>query len=71
MADGTYGIQVVWYWQDAQGQIHRSRPSAVVQATITGGGGAGSIALVIPTLRVTSKTGTRTAPIAALARARR
>lgn len=68
MADGTYGIQVVWYWQDAQGQIHRSRPSLVVQATITGGGGAGSIALTIPTLRVTSKTGTRTAPIAAVFR---
>ena len=68
MADGTYGIQVVWYWQDAQGQIHRSRPSAVFQFTITGGGGNGSCALVIPTLRVTAKTGTRTAPIAAVFR---
>ena len=68
MADGTYSTCVVWYWQDAAGMLHRSRPSVPVQFTISGGGGSGSCALTIPTLRVTQKQGDRTAPIAAVFR---
>ena len=68
MADGTYGIAVVWYWQDAEGQIHRSAPCATFSVTVSGGSGSGSIALTIPTLRLTAKSGARTAPIAAVFR---
>ena len=64
MADGTYTVQVVWGWQDARGQIHRSAPSPPIQFTISGGGGSGSATLTIPTLRITSKSGSRTAPVA-------
>ena len=68
MSDGVYGVCVVWYWQDMQGQIHRSAPSQAQNVTISGGGGNGSISLTIPTLRITAKTGTRTPPVAAVFR---
>lgn len=68
MADGVYGITVVWYSQDARGQLFRSAPGVPISVTISGGGGNGSIALTIPTLRLTLRTGTRTPPIAAVFR---
>lgn len=50
---GTYGYQIVYSWIDAQGQIHRSAPSAVL--SIATGGASGKITLTIPTLRITQK----------------
>jgi hypothetical protein len=58
MASGVYQIVVIWEWIDARGQTHRSAPS--VPQSITVVGPTGSIAGVIPTLRMTAKTGTRT-----------
>ncbi len=68
MADGAYSITCCWYWQDARGQLFRSAPGVPIIVTISGGSGSGSIALVVPTLRLTSKSGTRTAPILAVFR---
>jgi hypothetical protein len=47
LADGTYYYKVVWEWEDAQGVLRRSAPSAAATGTATGGGS---------TLTVTFKT---------------
>lgn len=53
LSTGTYQYIVVYEWVDAQGQVHRSAPSvaASVSASATN-----SVAVTIPTLRVTQKT---------------
>ena len=59
MATGAYYYVVVYEWTDNQGQLHRSAPS-IPSAVQNVTGPNGSVALVIPTLRLTSKKGTRT-----------
>lgn len=50
---GQYQYVVVWEWMDAQGLLHQSSPSPPVQVTTTGS--TSSVALTIPTLRLTAK----------------
>jgi hypothetical protein len=59
MADGTYFYQVTYEWTDASGYTHRSAPSLPVEAVVSGGGGSGSVAIDIPTLRLTYKRDVR------------
>lgn len=56
MADGTYGYAVTYEWIDNLGNVEPSTPSIVNFVTISGGGGAGSVQLTIPTLRLTKKS---------------
>ena len=58
MGTGTYRYQIVYEWVDGQGQIHRSQPS-VVSAAVSVTGPTGSVSVVVPSLRITQKTGTR------------
>ena len=51
-----YYYQVTYEWTDSQGNLHRSAPSIPTSVTV---GAAGSVNLVIPTLRVTQKKGVR------------
>lgn len=60
MADGTYLYHAVWEWIDNHGQAHRSAPSIGVPAVVSGGSGSGKVTIAAPTLRLTSKTGSRT-----------
>jgi len=57
IADGTYQYAVVYEWIDNMGQVHRSGASVPLSKTVSGGGGAGSVSLTIPTLRITKKKG--------------
>lgn len=59
MENQQYFYQVVYEWTDAQGNIHRSAPSVPMEATVPGAGNLGSVALDIPTLRLTYKTSVR------------
>lgn len=52
----AYYYQVVYEWTDNQGNAYRSAPSIPVAVTTTGSGSAGSIAVNVPTLRLTYKT---------------
>lgn len=52
-AASSYQFSVTYEWTDAQGAIHRSTPS--IPTTITSAGATTSVALTIPTLRLTSK----------------
>jgi hypothetical protein len=53
----TYGYQYVYSWTDAQGQVHRSSPSIVSSISTGGSGATAATSSIIPTLRVTNKTG--------------
>jgi hypothetical protein len=57
LADGTYYYQVIWEWQDAQGNTHRSAPSLPVGIT-TSGGGTSTNTIRIPCLRLTQRVST-------------
>jgi hypothetical protein len=59
MADGIYGYSVTYEWIDNLGNTEISTPSIVNYVTISGGGGAGSVQIVIPTLRLTKKSNVR------------
>jgi hypothetical protein len=50
---GTYQYRVMWEWMDNFGCLHRSAPSIPVSVTTTGS--TSSVALVIPTLRLTAR----------------
>jgi len=63
---GTYSYQVVWYWTDNHGRLHRSAPSLPVQIVLTGSNNR--VTLTIPTLRLTQKTGNRTNVVIAVFR---
>lgn len=52
----AYFYQVVYEWSDNQGNQYRSTPSIPVAVTTTGAGSSGSIAVNIPTLRLTYKS---------------
>lgn len=52
----AYYYQITYEWTDSQGNIFRSAPSIPVPVTTTGAGNTGSIAIGIPTLRLTYKT---------------
>jgi len=59
--DGTtnanaYYYQVTYEWSDNQGNIFRSAPSVPIAVTTTGSGTSGSIAINVPTLRLSYKT---------------
>lgn len=60
IANGTYSYKAVYEWTDAQGQRHISAPSEALSVTLSGGTGTQRVVLDIPTLRLTSKSGTRT-----------
>lgn len=47
MSDGTYNYKVVYEWTDREGQIHRSKPSAVKQVVLAHGGGAQKVTLTV------------------------
>lgn len=58
LADGAYQLVMVYEWVDQQGNKHQSRPSVPVTATVSGGGGNGSITINnLPYLNVTRKQG--------------
>jgi hypothetical protein len=57
LADGTYQVSVLFEWTDNYGQIHRSAASVAQSVVISGGAGSAKIAMTIPTLRLTRKTG--------------
>lgn len=54
----AYAYQVTYEWTDNQGNLIRSAPSIPVAVTTVGSGTTGSIALYIPTLRLTYKINT-------------
>jgi len=56
LADGTYGIRVIYEWQDNQGKVHRSNPSVAVSEVLAGGGSSQKFTVTIPTLRLTTKS---------------
>jgi hypothetical protein len=58
MAAGTYFYSVTYEYLDAFGFAEPSNPLPPVQVTV-GGAGAGSVAITIPTLFLTNKTGVR------------
>lgn len=58
MIDQDYYYVATYEWTDAQGNLNRSAPSIPILATVSGGSGAGSVTVNIPTLRLTYKTNT-------------
>lgn len=62
--NGTYSYVAVYEWTDAQGQIHRSAPSIPVTVTTA----MFQVSVVVPTLRLTSKQGSRTNVVIAIYR---
>lgn len=50
---GTYGYQFYWEWVDAQGNVHRSAPSAVKSVSTTGAGNVNKVTITVPTLSFT------------------
>lgn len=59
LTDQQYYYQVCYEYTDNQGNLSRSAPSIPVGALVSGGGGSGSVTLVIPTLRLTYKSSVR------------
>lgn len=57
MATGTYLYYVVFAWIDNRGQLHRSAPSIAKSVAVTGP--TGSVAVTVPTLRLTAKVSPR------------
>jgi len=58
LTDQQYYYIATYEWTDAQGNLHRSAPSAPV-GQVTAGGGVSTNTIKVPTLRLTSKTGVR------------
>ena len=65
-ANMLYGYTFTYEWLDNDGQVHRSFPSPVLTPLTSGqtytlveGTTSGSVALTIPTIRVTNKPGTQ------------
>lgn len=52
----AYFYQVCYEWEDNSGNVHRSAPSIPVPVTTTGSATTGSVAIQVPTLRLTYKT---------------
>jgi len=52
----AYFYQVTYEWSDNQGNQYKSTPSLPISVTTTGSGSSGSIAVSIPTLRLSYKT---------------
>lgn len=52
----AYWYQVTYEWADNQGNVNRSAPSIPIAVTTTGSASTGSIAINVPTLRLTYKT---------------
>lgn len=52
---GNYYYQATYEWTDMQGNAFRSQPSIPVTYTTIGTGSVGTVAVSLPTLRVTSK----------------
>jgi hypothetical protein len=59
LSSGTYQYQVCYEWSDNFGQIQRSAPSPAISVSVSLNN---HVTLTIPTLRLTSKQGPRTAP---------
>lgn len=55
----VYSFTVCYEWIDHQNNIHRSRPSPVVEATFASGVTTGSVTLTVPYLQLTDKVGDR------------
>lgn len=55
----TYAFTVCYEWIDHQNNIHRSRPSPVVEASFASGTTTGSVTLTVPYLQLTDKVGDR------------
>lgn len=62
--NGTYSYVAVYEWTDAQGQIHRSAPSVPVTVSPA----MFQVQIIVPTLRLTSKQGSRTNVVLAIYR---
>jgi hypothetical protein len=56
LSSGTYRYTAVYEWIDAQGQIHQSAAGIKAQIVVAANG---YIAVTVPTLRLTQKTGDR------------
>lgn len=59
LSDGSWQFAVVFAYFDGRGEIHWSAPSVPVTVTLSGGGSAQKITLVIPYLRLTAKESVR------------
>lgn len=57
VADGTYLYVACYEWTDAKGAIHRSAPSIPLSHTVSAG--PKTVAVVVPTLRLTQKKSPR------------
>lgn len=57
MSDGDYSYIAVYSWTDNAGQQHRSVPSLPLNVVLSGGTSTQTQQVIIPTLRLTSKTG--------------
>lgn len=57
LSQGTYLIRAIYEWVDGKGQIHRSIPSTPLSVYLPNTNEG--IAMTVPTLRVTQKTGIR------------
>jgi hypothetical protein len=62
MGAGDYQYVFLWEWYDDQGQIHRSAPSIPQSVTVTANQ---QVTWTVPTLRLTARKGSRSAPILA------
>lgn len=56
MATGTYNYCIEYHWVNNNNQTDVSTPSVAVAVSVTSGGSTGSVAISIPTLRLTKKT---------------
>lgn len=63
---GDYQYAFMWEWVDARGNIHRSAPSTPIDVNITGADQR--LTWTVPTLRLTARKGSRTAPVLAVYR---
>lgn len=58
MTDGVHQVVAVYEWTDAAGRRHQSSPCLAVSVTVnSGGANTGSIAVQVPTLLLSQKTG--------------
>jgi hypothetical protein len=65
LSAGTYQYSFVWEWFDDRGQIHRSAPSVPQQVTTVLND---KTTWTVPTLALTARRGSRTAPVLAVYR---
>lgn len=66
VSDGTYQYIALYEWKDNHGNIHRSATSVPITFVVTGG--PRNVSVVVPTLRLTQKQGTRVPPAIVLFR---